>query len=1038
MLYVDGGAQAAQGAGTPSPSRHALLWLGYVASDPALAGVPMIVDSSDNAPPHVDSTGTVIPPGPNIRPFVAGGWYHTYFSHATRWIFDADDVKTLFPGSSNVNSMMQLDPLTGFARSRPAALPVNSAPPMLPVRVAGALAASTPTLPLVYDPRPSFCYSGPVLNQGMCGSCYANSGAEVIAIQLCLALQAQFGTQQFVQVSPQYTMSIARSNIAASTGGQVSQPCAGGSPLYSVLQPFANWARANAASSNATIPLLSCDVSLTPVTGTSAQDIGGNYGATLGIPCLAGCAPYQELQCGSTSGEASAQWMAANPQACPPVYSTTSCTAGASYDVDTLAGSNSLAFFDASANYIGVSQGALAWGGNVQWSASDIALVQSYLASNGPVSVVMSACGSFQSWFQGCTGTGLYDSYDNQCEANSAQPGYTFSLGQGIYRAPYNETLMTQPFGGASCPSGTAGHAVTIVGYTVIGGVQSWIVRNSWGVSWGDGGHFYLATATAGCSSCATGSVSLSLPAFLAFSPRTTPTNPLPGSSLGTAFVNPSPAPGSSGGGGGGDNAAIVGGFAPVTNPATLATVGNEFISALVAAKGSPVYSLQSIGAVAEQVVQAGFIYRVTGAQVFNTQSQQVEGHTATMFVPFGNAGAPLLSTDSFILEGATVPNGTIINSLGGGSGTPATGGFFTDPAHRDAAIACGVLLAIALIVLVSFCYWRSRRSKLETENANHQMRKLQSVIAMTPYPGAATGSSPGGGGNVTPGGSPYGATGASRRPYPGYEGYGNGYANSNAGGGRSRGGGGGGDGDSTWGAPVDERADGAYPRHDDGRRDDFDMPSETNYGTSNPAASFFVAAPRAVRSRQSQPQPEVVSTASSSVAPATAAVAVPALPNRNPYRQYAASAARSQTAAASAAAAAGVRAARGTAITAASIAPSYPSRAGGSALGRTDEDDDDGSALTADGAAVRPFNDAAARPGAAQAAPGRSPLQSPGVGLQQPRPPQGRRGSVATVASSASRTGPAAAMRGRSASPAPAGASRGLYAAPAGAVDEI
>lgn len=994
VLYVDGGAQAGQGAGTPSPSRHALLWLGYVATDPALAGVPMIVDSSDNAPPHVDSTGTVIPPGPNIRPFVQGGWYHAYFSHATRWIFDAEDSKMLFPamaGSGSGSGSPVIDPLTGFARSRPAALPVNAAPAMLPARVGGALAASMPTLPLVYDPRPSFCYSGPVLNQGMCGSCYANSGAEVISIQLCLAMQATFGAQQFVQVSPQYTMSIASSTIAASTGGRVSEPCAGGSPLYSVLQPFANWATTNADRNNATIPLLSCDITPTPVTGSSAQNIGANYGATIGVPCLAGCAPYQELQCGSTSGEATAAWMAANPQLCPPTYSTTACSSGAAYDLDTTAGSNALAYFNAAANYIGVSQGALAWGSNVQWAPSDIALVQSYLSNNGPVSVVMSACGSFQSWFQGCSGTGLYDSYNNVCEANSAQPGYAYSFAQGAYTAPYNETMITQPFGGASCPSGTSGHAVTIVGYTVINGVSSWIVRNSWGVSWGDGGHFYLATATAGCSSCATGSVSLSLPAFLTFSPRATPTNPLPGSSLGAAFINPSPAPGSSGGGGGGDNAAIVGGFAPVTNAATLTTVGNEFISALVSAKGSPSYTLQSIGAVAEQVVQAGFIYQITGAQVWNTQSKAVESHKATLFVPYGNAGAgaPLLSTDSFILQGSTVPNGTIIGSLGGGS-TPAPGGFFADPVHRDAAIGCGVLLAIVVIVLFSYCYWRSRRSKLERENASQQMRKLQSVIAMTPYSGAATAGSA-----SSPGGSGYGGGyGNGNGGAAGYAGFGNTYGSGGAQAAarqaqaRGRGGGGGGDYDDAGaaGVAVDDRDD---------------TPSETNYGVSNPAASFFVAAPQAVRPRESQVQ-------------STAATA--AQPSRNPYRQYAA-------------AGRGAVAGRGAA------------RVASSAIADDDDDDDDlGSAVTGTASAARRF----AEPGVVRGGPpARTGFQSPG--LPQPRPPQGgRRGSIATVGSSASRAGPrqgqgqfgaATGARGRSASPSRRGS---LTAAPAGAMEEI
>uniref|UniRef100_A0A8B9JXF1 Cathepsin O n=1 Tax=Astyanax mexicanus TaxID=7994 RepID=A0A8B9JXF1_ASTMX len=42
------------------------------------------------------------------------------------------------------------------------------------------------------------------------------------------------------------------------------------------------------------------------------------------------------------------------------------------------------------------------------------------------------------------------------------------------------------------CSSRHANHAVVIIGYDITGEVPFWIIRNSWGKSWGDGGYAYV------------------------------------------------------------------------------------------------------------------------------------------------------------------------------------------------------------------------------------------------------------------------------------------------------------------------------------------------------------------------------------------------------------------------------------------------------------------------------------------------------------------------------------------------------------------
>ena len=43
-----------------------------------------------------------------------------------------------------------------------------------------------------------------------------------------------------------------------------------------------------------------------------------------------------------------------------------------------------------------------------------------------------------------------------------------------------------------SCPTITSNHQVTFVGYTTVNNKSVWILKNSWGPTWGDKGFFYI------------------------------------------------------------------------------------------------------------------------------------------------------------------------------------------------------------------------------------------------------------------------------------------------------------------------------------------------------------------------------------------------------------------------------------------------------------------------------------------------------------------------------------------------------------------
>lgn len=83
-------------------------------------------------------------------------------------------------------------------------------------------------------------------------------------------------------------------------------------------------------------------------------------------------------------------------------------------------------------------------------------------------------------------------------DANTMQAclasGLPFVIGFTVYESFESAAVAKNgivPLPAAS-ESVLGGHAVLVCGYTTINGQSYWIVRNSWGASWGDKGYFYM------------------------------------------------------------------------------------------------------------------------------------------------------------------------------------------------------------------------------------------------------------------------------------------------------------------------------------------------------------------------------------------------------------------------------------------------------------------------------------------------------------------------------------------------------------------
>lgn len=83
--------------------------------------------------------------------------------------------------------------------------------------------------------------------------------------------------------------------------------------------------------------------------------------------------------------------------------------------------------------------------------------------------------------------------------AVSQQPITTTMKSQCDIISLYKNGVLTSDSGCECCKASCIDHAVVIVGYDTTASVPYWKVRNSWGPTWGEAGHFRVAMDDPGC-----------------------------------------------------------------------------------------------------------------------------------------------------------------------------------------------------------------------------------------------------------------------------------------------------------------------------------------------------------------------------------------------------------------------------------------------------------------------------------------------------------------------------------------------------------
>lgn len=83
--------------------------------------------------------------------------------------------------------------------------------------------------------------------------------------------------------------------------------------------------------------------------------------------------------------------------------------------------------------------------------------------------------------------------------AVSQQPITTTMKSQCDILPLYKRGILTADTGCECCDYSCIDHAVVIVGFDMTGDIPYWKVRNSWGSTWGEAGHFRVAMDDPGC-----------------------------------------------------------------------------------------------------------------------------------------------------------------------------------------------------------------------------------------------------------------------------------------------------------------------------------------------------------------------------------------------------------------------------------------------------------------------------------------------------------------------------------------------------------
>ena len=139
----------------------------------------------------------------------------------------------------------------------------------------------------------------------------------------------------------------------------------------------------------------------------------------------------------------------------------------------------------------------------------------SWLKKNGgimfdndyPYEGIKSACKSDKSKYANMTIVGfkkLYDPYSEWgCVDEDEMKEFLYETGPLaiILNADPLQTYMSGiiDLTSTKCPSNKINHAVLIVGYGVQNGINYWIIKNSWGKSWGEAGYFRIRRGNGTC-----------------------------------------------------------------------------------------------------------------------------------------------------------------------------------------------------------------------------------------------------------------------------------------------------------------------------------------------------------------------------------------------------------------------------------------------------------------------------------------------------------------------------------------------------------